>query len=101
GIRVFHVTGVQTCALPILLRWYVRVVDGPRAGYEGWAQEGITTERTMAAITERVTQEGQITTSRTSPVINTGGGFAGAVCGGLRSEERRVGRERVRGIGTT
>lgn len=68
-----------------LLRWYVRVVDGPRAGYEGWAQEGITTERTMAPISERVTQEGQITTSRTSPVINTGGGFAGAVCGGLPS----------------
>jgi TolB protein len=35
-----------------LLRWYVRVADGPRAGYEGWAQEGITDERTMAPVSQ-------------------------------------------------
>jgi Tol biopolymer transport system component len=73
-----------------LLRWYVRVVEGPRAGYEGWVQEGITTERTMAPIAERVTQEGLITTSQDqqpSPIIQQGGGegFIGAVCGNLPS----------------
>src|SRR5690606_39685319 len=28
GIRVFHVTGVQTCALPILVRWPIASGDG-------------------------------------------------------------------------
>ena len=40
-----------------ILRWYVRVMDGPRAGYEGWAQEGITDERTMAPISQRIQQD--------------------------------------------
>jgi hypothetical protein len=40
-----------------LLRWYVRVIDGPRAGHEGWAQEGITLERTMAPESQLIPQE--------------------------------------------
>lgn len=35
-----------------ILRWYVRVISGPRAGYEGWVQEGITDERQMLPVSQ-------------------------------------------------
>src|SRR5690606_41148151 len=42
GIRDFHVTGVQTCALPIYAHrvWYVDPIDGTKdfiRGHEGFA----------------------------------------------------------------
>jgi hypothetical protein len=34
-----------------ILRWYIRVVEGPRIGYEGWFAEGITDERQLGPVT--------------------------------------------------
>lgn len=34
-----------------ILRWYVRVAEGSRRGYEGWMAEGITDERHMLPLT--------------------------------------------------
>src|SRR5690606_40890242 len=43
GIRAFHVTGVQTCALPILRIYYRQRQLGEADGQEALAQAGLTT----------------------------------------------------------
>src|SRR5690606_40213511 len=73
GIRAFHVTGVQTCALPI------------------WMASGSGTGRTELTLRGNVTfLRGRI------DAAGTGSGtviFGGSDIQHLRSEERRVGKE--------
>src|SRR5256885_11298294 len=79
GIRDYKVTGVQTCALPILTAnwtWDLPVARGKTglaAGiFKGWQLNNITTVRSGHPFTVRL-------------------GFNRS--GNLRSEERRVGKE--------
>src|SRR5690606_39438084 len=71
GIRYFHVTGVQTCALPISHRGAVRVRLQARPGppHQREGAPGAAALRRAAAA-----------------------GVGGAGRGGARSEERRVGK---------
>src|SRR5690606_40484369 len=76
GIRDFHVTGVQTCALPILA---MRKSKRPNA--------------TPTAQDNSPSVEG--TSASTSPPSSSSSvsAVSSSVTGPLRSEERRVGRE--------
>src|SRR5690606_39371105 len=97
GIRDFHVTGVQTCALPIL------VLDNAEAeqhvGQEVPFRTGeyARVGQVPGAINPFTTiqREDVGTTLTITPQINEGSGMILTIQ--LRSEERRVGKEgRVR-----
>src|SRR5207302_3044756 len=87
GIRDFHVTGVQTCALPIL--------RSPGAVEARLAREALPEEitRPLAALREGITTEygrlqeavARLDATLVRPVESTRN---------ARSEERRVGKER-------
>src|SRR5207253_4808725 len=51
GIRDGHVTGVQTCALPIFARW----LDVELAALDGWAESGAIPSEDVDRIRERAT----------------------------------------------
>src|SRR5690625_7388356 len=70
GIRDGHVTGVQTCALPICVR--LRAADGPARG--------------RPAACRPLQSSAQSSPTAVSRVLF-------AACRGTRSEERRVGKE--------
>src|SRR5690606_41100284 len=80
GIRDFHVTGVQTCALPIFLR--------PRRRFSGCGRRprGPTSALRTRGLRERLR----------GALYDRGRGTMGerTTARGLRSEERRVGKER-------
>src|SRR5690606_39985400 len=88
GIRDFHVTGVQTCALPIF------VADAAR-GRDAAAQrlaedpclcvDGGDGRRAAVVGHEAAVDAGE---------LRTGSAPFRAGCRGLRSDERRVGKER-------
>src|SRR5436309_12593794 len=77
GIRDFHVTGVQTCALPIFRRPFTRM------------RETVATLRQMLA-GERVTVEGKTVRTRNFRLVSPP---PAPVPIYVRSEERRVGKE--------
>src|SRR5205807_5858085 len=87
GIRDYKVTGVQTCALPIYLRWTARSVParacgrgrGPPDLHQVEPHEAL--DRTFAA------HKG-----RCMVLLETAAG-QGSALGRTRSEERRVGKE--------
>src|SRR5690606_39462135 len=79
GIRVFHVTGVQTCALPI------SGTPGPPVSPDG-------TSTSTAATSTATTAAATIPMSSGRRRRPGGGGGWGGWCGN-RSEERRVGKE--------
>src|SRR5690606_40323131 len=81
GIRDFHVTGVQTCALPILLK---RAADEGAAALDGakLANLGVAGE-TIAASAAR------LKAAERGVLVLTGAALTRA---DARSEERRVGR---------
>src|SRR5690606_40719945 len=86
GIRVFHVTGVQTCALPILffLQLFHRlVVHFEQANFLGG--------RDVFDVGRRQAQQSEDRIDLA--VLQLGGGIAEAVVE-RSSEERRVGKER-------
>src|SRR5207302_3667157 len=78
GIRDFHVTGVQTCALPIwrFRRWNARAAREDRYGFAEYqhARSGTVPYHERAALPAGI-QVGDLSDVR------------------LRSEERRVGKE--------
>src|SRR5690606_39672069 len=79
GIRAFHVTGVQTCALPISV------------GFEGHV---LGTDETGRDMLSRLLHGGRLSLlSGLVPVVFALliGGTLGILAGFLRSEERRVG----------
>src|SRR5690606_40510734 len=87
GIRDFHVTGVQTCALPICKDYYFLGVEGFRKKIQEEAfieWEEVYPDHfygTLKSEVKRIWEHGKA-------VI-----FDVDVIGGLRSEERRVGKE--------
>src|SRR5690606_40070934 len=90
GIRAFHVTGVQTCALPILRRVILLleiglVVAGLAVAVAAWQQRSAL-QQTLALSEERLVEV---------PAGATPGGMFNRLEdeGILRSEERRVGKE--------
>src|SRR5690606_41052211 len=79
GIRDFHVTGVQTCALPILSSpENIARLDAIRADLDRIADPRGATQAQIDAVI-----------ARTPAVV----WFSGSVHGDERSEERRVGEE--------
>src|SRR5690606_40603428 len=83
GIRDFHVTGVQTCALPISI-----LLFNPKYLISGtYTKNRKLIEPTMTPIDD----------SRRKFIKNSIAGItafsAGAILPGFRSEERRVGKE--------
>src|SRR5690606_40394118 len=92
GIRDFHVTGVQTCALPISVHASFTLTPGEVLGIGGMIGSGRTElfEGLMGlrpAHAARITLSGREITRRS---------VQDWMAAGLRSEERRVGRERGR-----
>src|SRR5690606_40704959 len=89
GIRAFHVTGVQTCALPI---WKLVVKVGGEFGYLGTYNNKIGTipfERFYLGGTGLM---GNRFDGR--EIVPLRGYDDSTQSGGTRSEERRVGKER-------
>src|SRR5690606_40791253 len=87
GIRDFHVTGVQTCALPILR-------------YAGNEWTWSVTAGTEVAAGRRTTYRGGVTQPATDNEVRVGDNvildihtMSGLYLADLRSEERRVGNE--------
>src|SRR5690606_40159758 len=93
GIRDFHVTGVQTCALPIYLCTAVLASGVPARQSFGYSDSdafavGLTCGGELEVFVQRVT-------AAERPVLDaalTAPGAA-ALVRDLRSEERRVGKE--------
>src|SRR5690606_40617616 len=81
GIRDFHVTGVQTCALPICL---LHAMTVPAAIAKGEIEVIDTDQATRVPGVVRVFTWRDFTDIRETPATRGGGG---------RSEERRVGKE--------
>src|SRR5690606_39368037 len=91
GIRDFHVTGVQTCALPIYNKISLDEVDAPPVTTQQESARLLTrqrmfgyTQETLRLLLAPMASEGQ------DPVGSMGTDTPLAV----RSEERRVGRAR-------
>src|SRR5690606_39587222 len=84
GIRGFHVTGVQTCALPI----YLPALDDGAIG----TGEGVL-QRNGAIGTDDGGLGHEVARGETFTVRPTAGQQPPQRGGGGRSEERRVGRE--------
>src|SRR5690606_40131921 len=97
GIRDFHVTGVQTCALPI---WRIQV-RVKRDGVRVEARAGYFAERDFAH-TSRADRETQLQEQLFSPVSSTDipvlvtGGYFRIEIGRASCRERREGTVRDR-----
>src|SRR5690606_39507981 len=87
GIRDFHVTGVQTCALPILIAISYLV----RRDREGIAPAWVA----VRAVDHRARAARPVGADRVQPdSVETGAHLVRCrSVGGARSEERRVGKE--------
>src|SRR5690606_40958401 len=93
GIRDFHVTGVQTCALPILhteqVPGFFRVAIGDAtvtALYDGYVH--------LDPNLLKGRSQKEVQTLLANMFLENDQGMQTAVNGYLRSEERRVGEER-------
>src|SRR5439155_14631540 len=78
GIRDGHVTGVQTCALPIWAAGYVRVPDGDLGAHGPARVERVAVRGAVVGGVGRIPREAR---EQADQVRH------------LRSEERRVGKE--------
>src|SRR5690606_40358460 len=89
GIRDFHVTGVQTCALPILRILGARIAKAsdPATASHGHDVRILRGSTLCAALTSR----GTWSTTTAKPAAERGNGRPRRRC--RRSEERRVGKE--------
>src|SRR5207302_4262194 len=92
GIRYFHVTGVQTCALPI----YAAAPCKTSADCGATGLCGFPTSAACAAIGQCFPRS-QGLCNAFVPGCACDGTTINLICGGLRSEERRVGKERGSG----
>src|SRR5690606_39449911 len=87
GIRDFHVTGVQTCALPISAPACGSEVESARGRFAA-AGAGFG-----AAVTAFAGAASASTTATAPPAAAAFTTLASRATEGLRSEERRVGKE--------
>src|SRR5690606_39572347 len=89
GIRDFHVTGVQTCALPI---WVQKLIDMVKT--VGSCRLSFSLRSFIVTHEDRL-QQFQIPVAELVPheAIGSTCGFIEAVSVDTRSEERRVGKE--------
>src|SRR5690606_40744498 len=85
GIRDFHVTGVQTCALPISSSPTERLPSSPAPGWRPWLRPPAGPAR--AAGRRSCSAARSLPASSSSP--------AWSVTTPSRSEERRVGRDNI------
>src|SRR5690606_40828730 len=84
GIRVFHVTGVQTCALPISTRTDTMTVRTKGMASSGCrCDKSITTPPCSEQHTPVLREDGQLPQRMANSVSGSN----------RRSEERRVGKE--------
>src|SRR5690606_39761797 len=89
GIRDFHVTGVQTCALPISM-----AIAGSTRG--GPAKAAVLGSAVMGTLSGSSTANVTTTGTFTIPLMKRIGvkpEVAGGIEASARSEERRVGKE--------
>src|SRR5690606_41167873 len=91
GIRDFHVTGVQTCALPISQRGGGWLDAESEEGQQRFADDGLR-DRHRDLHQEGVPRVRQDVPEHDGGVPGSGGDGGGDVVL-LRSEERRVGKE--------
>src|SRR5690606_39766365 len=91
GIRDFHVTGVQTCALPILLKVFGRAT--PALGITELAARVGLHKSTAYRLAATLAGEGFLRQDPTTGRYSLGESLY-RVAAGFRSEERRVGKER-------
>src|SRR5690606_40600944 len=91
GIRAFHVTGVQTCALPIFAKEVGHFLDVEEINRmpDGAPSKRIAKHIPIYAKYKRSEQSGIINVLETIELHNIR-----RACNNLRSEERRVGKER-------
>src|SRR5690606_40500082 len=89
GIRCFHVTGVQTCALPICLKQCRIVVVTDRVDLETQLRKTFASGGELAGKKDK---EAAMATSGKRLAEQIGKGTERIIFS-LRSEERRVGRE--------
>src|SRR5690606_40884069 len=87
GIRDFHVTGVQTCALPILVGTALEATC--RFEYIGGKRRIVTDTRFAVEAPLAKAEPGE-----SEVLVRTLGGVIGDLGELVRSEERRVGKER-------
>src|SRR5690606_39368339 len=80
GIRDFHVTGVQTCALPILVLWLDFVASTPVSLNMTRPQQGEPLQPFCGALISASMPRAFISSHKVPEA--------------MRSEERRVGKER-------
>src|SRR5690606_40065605 len=88
GIRDFHVTGVQTCALPIYRAMINAPVTAPTP-----EKALITPNAPAPACSTLSTNAGRIVLYETPKRLNTSAMSSSVRKFGSRSEERRVGKE--------
>src|SRR5690606_41051374 len=86
GIRDFHVTGVQTCALPILRAW-IQTPSAPAAMTRA-RKSGSTSDGSCASTPIR-----HFTVTGTAQTRFIAATQSATSSGVFRSEERRVGKE--------
>src|SRR5690606_40300718 len=89
GIRDFHVTGVQTCALPILIKV---LVDGVKPTITAVSISSNNADSSWAKVGDEVTLRFSVSEYTDQLEVQIAGMPVTASRGG-RSEERRVGKE--------
>src|SRR5690606_41009791 len=91
GIRDFHVTGVQTCALPILVRVKDKKVGNARAASDDMKKVNTKKAGTKGSDAKKTDTKKTTSKSTTSKPKNTT--TTSSTKKKTRSEERRVGNE--------
>src|SRR5690606_40697577 len=96
GIRGFHVTGVQTCALPILAQVKERALGAEVSESLNPGQQVVKiVNEELVGILGGETR--RLNLAKNPPTVIMLAGLQGAGKTTLRSEERRVGQERSAG----
>src|SRR5690606_41017012 len=92
GIRDFHVTGVQTCALPILANW-IGLQTGATVGYLTEAANTVGAQLVGALPGQDGLNATQMLTQGLKALVLLNTEPVDDSAAGVRSEERRVGKE--------